>query len=244
MSGFEHLKAELSGFGDLKVWSVLVTIFGDQAPHEGDTLAGTALAALTADLGIRPEALRVALHRLRKEGWIETQKSGRTSSYRLSESARAETRAVHDYIYAEEIAPPAAWYLRVYENPSAPPGPSGALELGAGLYLTDRPHGQGDAEVLDARLDTPHLPEWVRTRVMPDDIHQSYAAFLDVLDRIRPARIPNADRPALRILILHTWRRLVLRHPPLAASAMGPGWIGAKCRRRVTACLAEMPRTT
>ena len=74
---------DLLKLGEVKVWSVLVTLFGDLAPGQTDHLAGPDVSRLVERLAIKPEALRVALHRLRKDNWIESSKSGRISHLSL-----------------------------------------------------------------------------------------------------------------------------------------------------------------
>ena len=61
----------LAALGDLRVWSVIITIFGDSVQPRGGTVAATTLARITGRMAIRPEALRVALHRLARDGWLE-----------------------------------------------------------------------------------------------------------------------------------------------------------------------------
>ena len=69
--------AQLRDSSDLRVWSVIVTLMGDLTVMgtpgaDASGVSGQALGKVMAALGIRPEATRVALHRLRKDGWIES----------------------------------------------------------------------------------------------------------------------------------------------------------------------------
>lgn len=93
-----------------KVWSVIVTIFGDLAKNHGDEISGPLLSMIMENIGIRPKAIRVAIHRLRKDNWIESRKEGRVSQYRLSAKGYAES----------EVSRP-----RIYENVQAPDQNSG-----------------------------------------------------------------------------------------------------------------------
>ena len=51
-----------------------------------------------------------------------------------------------------------------------------------------------------------------------------------------------ADATALRLLTLHHWRRLRLRHGDLPDLLLGEGWEGAAARRAVMAVLNRFPR--
>ena len=114
---------DLRGFGDLKVWSFLVTLFGDLAADEGAELSGPLVSRLSTRLGIKPEALRVALHRLRKDGWIDSRREGREARHCLTRSARADTKAVHSVVYSRTLMQPKQIFLLTFAtNPPARAG--------------------------------------------------------------------------------------------------------------------------
>ena len=76
--------AQILGVETPRVWSFIVTIFGDLARHDDRYISSRTLNRLTAEIGVKPEATRVALYRLRKEDWLESTKFGRESHYRLT----------------------------------------------------------------------------------------------------------------------------------------------------------------
>ena len=63
----------------LRVWSLVITIFGDCATLRGGTIAMTDLQAITTLLRIEPGALRTAMSRLAKENWLIRTKVGKNS---------------------------------------------------------------------------------------------------------------------------------------------------------------------
>ena len=73
-TAFEAVVSDLRGDIPPRVWSLLVTVFGDLA-QDGSALPGTVLGEIMSRVGIKPEAMRVALHRLRKDGWIESERA-------------------------------------------------------------------------------------------------------------------------------------------------------------------------
>lgn len=228
----------LSALGDLKVWSVLVTILGDLTPRSAPRVPGPYLTALTARLGIRAEALRVARHRLRKDGWIQLIAEGRINHYGLSASARVETEAVRDRIYAARIDPTAERFLCV--SPEAEP-PRGALGLSVGGYLhTQMPV---KAQALCARLEGP-LPGWVPGALGLDWAETAFDQLDGVLAAPVPQNLAAIDRVALRVLVLHNWRRVVLRLPERAEPLLGDTWAAARCRTRVAMWLDALPAPT
>ena len=50
----------------LKLWSVLVTCLGDVSRSGTADVAGLTLSALIERMGLQPQAMRVALHRLKR----------------------------------------------------------------------------------------------------------------------------------------------------------------------------------
>jgi len=236
------LKNDLIAFGDLKVWSVLVTIFGDLAPSDVDFIPGPVLSALTGQMGIRPEALRVALHRLRKDGWIEASKAGRVSHYRLSAHGRAETEAARHRIYGPFAPHDTGWFLRIWQDAPAARIPQGWLDLGRGMYLTpDNP--QPSTGWIVARLLPGALPDWAADRLIPQDVCAGYTRLAGILEAHSPLAPDNLlDALTQRILILHAWRRLILRHPGACLDLLGPDWPGARSRILVLRCLKLLPR--
>ncbi|TNF17581.1 MAG: PaaX family transcriptional regulator, partial [Rhodobacteraceae bacterium] len=62
----------------------MISVFGVLAQDESARIIGPLLRLLTERIGITPAAMRVAIHRLRKDGWIDSQRHGRTSVYFLT----------------------------------------------------------------------------------------------------------------------------------------------------------------
>lgn len=222
---------DLRALGDVKVWSVLVTVFGDRAAERQAHIAGPDLSRLLEPLGIKPEALRVALHRLRKDGWIDSDKTGRISLYQMTERARTETMSVRDYVYSPELTPPAqVWLVHAARDLEAP-----------GLFALDRRTGLSAKRLADARhisgaLDPASLPGWIEDTILSEAEHARYAALLGLLERYDPKDI-ETDQAPVRVMILHCWRRLVLRQSPLAMSLLPPDAPAHQCRRAVMAWL-------
>lgn len=229
-----------------RTWSLIVTLFGDLARAPGAEVSGPVLSAITGRIGVRPEAMRVALHRLRKDGWIASRRAGRVSYYRLTPAGRAEAQAASPRIYGTAPPLPERWHVLV-----AGPGDAegriardselvaeGYLALAAGVWLAV---GSGDDRDGFFRLAGEEIgvPDWLRRTLLPDPLADCYAAFDATLADVNtalasgnPARLPDLDRAVLRGLIVHGWRRLVLRHPALPDRFFPEGWAGPSARLR------------
>lgn len=236
----------LRGCGPLKAWSVIVTILGDLAAAEGARVPGPLITALTEPLTVKPEALRVAIHRLRRDGWIVSERDGRTSLYGLSAHGRAITLEAAGRIYGAEPPPPVPWHVVITENAEA----MQALDLPDLVLLGPRvallpgdPGGIADT-ALAWEVRPGALPGWLRALLVPDTLAEAHARLAAALDAALQLPAPEAalDRAVLRLLALHQWRRLLLRQGPAIEALMGPDWPGAGCRMRVNALLARLER--
>lgn len=237
----QHLIEELIAFGDLKVWSVLVTILGDLASGKGDSLPGPFLSGLTNRLGIRTEAQRVALHRLRKDGWITVERDGRVSLYGLSDLARAETQSVQSRVFDAIIPRPERCCI-VLADPAGPGAQIDGVALGGGAVLTIAPP-KGPPGLLISELAVADLPGWAQDKAVSPGLQEDYERLLALVSPpLDLADLSESDRLALRILVLHRWRRLVLSHTRTAAHLMGADWTGNICRARVHEVLDALPR--
>ncbi len=232
----------LAETGELRVRSFIVTLFGDLARQEGTTLSGAALRALTGQVGIKPEAMRVALHRLRKDGWISSRRVGRTSLYYLSTYGRTQTQAVCARIYGHAGKKVEIWHVLIASNGREPAPEHSLFSPLPGVYL-----GTGPAPdmpgflALSGRLGP--LPDWLEAAVIGADLRRDYADFkarLIRLEALLPDNIGSLERNVLRGLIVHGWRRLLLRHPDLPDWFFSADMPITPCRAHVITLLTRL----
>src|SRR3989440_696967 len=97
----EQLKREPSRTG-----SIVITVFGDAiVPRGGSVWLGTLLEFFKA-LDIDSGVVRTAMSRLAADAWLERNKVGRNSFYRLAKSGRLTFDAATKHIYDP---PPSGW---------------------------------------------------------------------------------------------------------------------------------------
>lgn len=234
--------------GPIRVWSLVVTILGDLCQRPEDFLPGRTLNMLVERLGINNQALRVALHRLRRDGWIRTERDGRASNYFLSDQGRAMTQSVRDQIYTP--IPTRNIPIRmVMAAPSVPAAdfadllPDDAMSLSARVALVADTDSQFD-DCLVTAFSPQTLPNWAIDTIAPPDLCSEYtqlhSAVTQMLNRSIPASL--ADRTAMRLVILHHWRRLILRQNVLADILMPADWAGSNAREAVMSALERYAR--
>ena len=247
---YEAALARLLDCGPLKTWSLIVTILGDLAAEEGARIAGPVLSALTEPMGVKPEALRVAIHRLRRDGWITSERDGRNSLYGLTAHGRGLTRAVSGRVYDKAVAPPGEWHVVIAQTAEALQALDhpGLMRIGpkAALLPGYADHGavQGlPATMLAWRVEPGALPDWAAAALAPEEMVRAYEGLVAALDLALGLPVPEDALQAtvLRLVALHEWRRLVLRHGPGVDTLLGD-WAGARARARIVALFERLAR--
>lgn len=246
-NAFDQTKAALLALGGQRVWSLMVTLFGDLVHAEGSAIDGPVLSDIMTGMDIRPEAVRVALHRLRNDGWIVSTKFGRTRRHALTASSRIETLKASARIYANPTVHDAAWQLALLEDP-ADVTREDMTKHGFALLLPRVYLGSASARLPDGTLTLSGgaAPAWLRQQIAPQMLEAEYKALLPHLQMAEQSLAPGMLDPLqtaiLRCLIVHNWRRIVLRHPTLPPALLPDNWAGHKCHTLVNSLLVRFPR--
>ncbi len=236
-----------------RVWSVIVSLFGDLAQGEGDQISGVALTEVAGLIGIRAEAIRVALHRLRKEGWIDSIREGRSSQHQLTQKGRQDTVSATPRIYARNAQSNGTWRIACAEDDAGlnkikqPQTGYIALSRRVALIADYGIALPPDLLVFQANSDV--VPRWMQDRICPPDLTEAAATLEHALLKsnalIRDAaNFDPVQRAAMRTLIVHRWRRVVLRIPDLPNMFFPPDWPGETCRRLTFDLLDQLPTPT
>lgn len=237
----------LLALGPLKVWSVVVTIMGDLCRAPEDRIEGPLLTRLVEGMGINNQALRVALHRLKRDGWIEAERDGRVSSYALTAEGRARTEAVRPVIYAAAPPAPVPVSLVLPEPAMATQDfidalPDDTVFPGTRSALTTGPLDPALTHALVTTLDTAALPDWIASVVISPEALADYTRLAQALETLGPAPDDLVTRTILRLIAFHHWRRMRLRHGTLPDLILGPDWPGAQARTAIARTLDAHPR--
>lgn len=245
---FAQLVARVLGSSTPRVWSLLVTMFGDLALTPQARLSGATVNAITAAIGIKPEATRVALHRLRKEDWIVSHRTGRQTRYGLTSHGRTQTTAAAPRVYGPAATGTSA-YL-VLENPSLPtdwPADQDAVttvQIGPKVVVTTS-STKSDQHLKLALNPDMDLPQWVSDKLCPPEIQSASRdlsqRFLQILEGASLEDLPLLQRTAIRVVIVHEWRRLILRTPAFPETLLKDQWRGEECRVAFHTLLTRLP---
>ena len=245
-----ELTDDLRALGGQRVWSLMISLFGDLAQGEGDAIEGPVLSAIMAALKVKPEAARVALHRLRNDGWVTSVKSGRISRHSLSAKGGRESAAASPRIYAPPLDGPRDWQLVMLETSDgevqAQMGLDGFRQILPRVFI-----GPLDVEGPKGALALPGqaAPPWLMAQILPEYVAQDYGKLQQTLSALsgylpEPKDLSALDIAVLRCLIVHNWRRLVLKHPAPPRALISETSALHQCHVSVATLLARFPRPT
>lgn len=194
--------------GRPRIWSLVITIFGDSVQPRGGVIQTTRLSAILGRMGIEQGALRTALSRLSSDGWVQSERHGRTSSYRLLGAARAEFLSATDRIYAPFSTDTAHTWCVSTNSENA------ALDLG-GLYLASASPGQSDLDFCMTGTLHAISKDFILSKLdrAQSEATEKLVEDLAILRRAIPKH--PLDSLVARTLLVHRWRRLILRYPEL-----------------------------
>ncbi|MEP1442785.1 MAG: PaaX family transcriptional regulator C-terminal domain-containing protein [Hyphomicrobiales bacterium] len=235
---------ELHKSSRLRVWSIVVTIFGDLVQPRGTPISTQELLQLTEAIGVEGNALRTAMSRLAKEGWVTRHKQGRTSAYSLSQSGANTFLAASERIYNPNFFSTSNhWHLAVCKEPIDPTTIDHATSflINKTTCLSQDLTARKDCLAIKATIED--MPNWLKDQLIPQTLCDNYKTLHDLLRSIgvtQAKSLTPLEAMALRFITVHFWRRLVLRHPLLPAHLVDADWVGNKTHRRVKQLYAEI----
>ncbi|MDX5593542.1 phenylacetic acid degradation operon negative regulatory protein PaaX [Pseudovibrio sp. SPO723] len=258
----EDLISHLHRRERLRVWSIIITIFGDAVlPRGGEVWLGS-LLEICERLQIEAGSVRAAMSRLAQDGWVSRERSGRKSFYRLAEAGRAEFERASIRIYAPlDRKWEGSWTILIVSEAAGEGRDARRRQLkacGFGAVAPTvfiRPEvseglpvptlEQGDF-IFTSRLEAPSNAEALGVVAWSlDELEEDYSRFMDVYGPLHETlkageQLTPLSAMAARTLLIHDFRRLVLRDPMLPADVIGDKWIGDEARRLVANCYSAL----
>ena len=225
-----HINRLHSG-GRLRVWSLIVTFFGDAVNPRGRRVALSVLQDAMALLNVEAGAVRTALSRLAKDGWVERARDGRLSFYQLSPQGRFAFDEATRRIYSP--GPPdwrGEWTIAITDADHADRMRAhGFVPLGGPAWIkAGEEPGEPPQDVLVIRGHGTAFPPGLIRLWEPETLARQYDTFIADWLGFDPANLSPAQAMAARTLLIHDWRRLVLRDPHLPAALLPDDWPGSR----------------
>jgi phenylacetic acid degradation operon negative regulatory protein len=232
---------------------LLFTLLGEFVlPGDGTAWTSAVLAAF-ARLGVEQKTTRQALMRTAASGWLDAEKVGRRTRWRLTASAQKMLTDGADRIYSF-TGPAESWngrwllvYARIPESDRRARHVvrsrlswAGFGSLGAGLWISPRPDREGEAiSVLREAGVAADAHVFVASRSGLADVQVMVAAAWDLgaieaqyegfIEEFRASAA--ADVLARQVELVHAWRRFPSIDPVLPRELLPARWSGLKAAR-------------
>ena len=248
----------------LRVWSLIVTIFGDAIEPRGGVLRLNALQQIINRMGIGDNAFRTAMSRLASDGWLKRKRIGRASYYSPTDMAKRENAKACETIYR-------------FSDSTTPKKNDGsvcfAVSKLAGGFSTETKSLLHDANFgfignktavspragnKVAKYDISDVAIFNAREQIEDeiiDVFKSAKFYKNYADNYRvfasQAKILKTnlkkckslsplDAMVLRSLLVHNWRRIVLRDVQWPKFARNKNWPGFKAQTLMKSLYREL----
>jgi phenylacetic acid degradation operon negative regulatory protein len=232
---------------------LLLTLLGEFVLPEGGTAWTSAVLAVFVRLGVEEKTTRQALMRTAAAGWLEAEKVGRRTRWRLTASAQKMLTEGAERIYSF-AGPAESWdgrwllvYARIPESDRRARHVvrsrlswAGFGSLGGGLWISPHPDREDEAigvlreagVAADAHVFVARRSGLADVRVMVaaawdlGAIEEQYEGFLEEFGTAAPA-----DVLARQVELVHAWRRFPAIDPALPRELLPPRWSGLEAAR-------------
>jgi phenylacetic acid degradation operon negative regulatory protein len=244
----------------MRTTSLIVSLFGDVVSQHGQVIRlGSLVEALDA-LGVNQRLVRTSVFRLVKDGWLESERVGRCSYYRFSSFGLHEYERAARRIYAlEQKNWQGRWQilipLTVPEQNRE--GLRRSLLWQGFRAITPETYarpGDGDSDLLESldelgatrqvlllEADTAPTTSFKTVKGMVQEswkLREVALAYREFIARYRPLQKFLATEKGIapqaafiaRTLLIHDYRRVLLRDTPLPDELLPPAWPGEEAK--------------
>lgn len=239
----------------LRTGSLVISIFGDAIAVHGNSVWLGSLINVLEPFGINQRLVRTSVFRLEKDGWLEKEQIGRRSYYTLTQQGRARFHDASRRIYSgprQEWS--GSWCLVLLAGVDAAYRDNIRKELRwlgfAPFSLNVLAHPAADLQGIEERLEqldgndqilimeatannnrSGYLRKLVLDSWSLQELDERYTNFLECFRPLYKAARTNSKRePELafrvRILLIHEYRKILLRDPFLPSALLPEHWKG------------------
>lgn len=259
----------------IRASSLIITLYGDAIEPHGGTVWLGSLIQLLEPMGISERLIRTSIFRLTKEGWLSAEKVGRRSYYSLTGTGRRRFDNAFKRVYSSNVPVwDGAWCLVVLSQLSPDKRKVVREELewqGFGAIAPtvlasprcDRRdlsttlqelEALDDSVIFETRTQDVLASRALRAQVREswniDELSRHYSEFIQLFRPLwKELREQESLQPSdcflARTLLIHEYRRLLLRDPQLPDELLPGDWEGRSARQlcrniyRIIYCSAE-----
>jgi phenylacetic acid degradation operon negative regulatory protein len=233
--------------------AALFDLYGDHLRERGGAAPVAAIIELLDALDIAAPAVRTAVSRMVRQGWLEPFRDGRGPGYRLTDRAwrRLDEAAVRIFGKQDLSAWDGRWSVLIVERThersrrerlqrgleylgyrlldgTAWVAPQGSVEAEAVIGAEGLAYDEFRADFAGDRL------ELVDRLYGLDALAAAYNEWLSLAREVVDSAGHNIDDRAAfatRSRLLHEWRKFLFRDPGLPSALVPDGWPGLEARR-------------
>lgn len=240
--------------------SLLFDLWGDYIQHRGGEVGTTALVRYLAEFGISEPALRQALSRMTRQGWVQVRRVAARSCYSLTERGQKRiTEACRRVYEPVDTQWDGYWRMLTYSIPESMRTRrddlrhelswTGFAPVASGTWLSPNPLEEAVQELIErydigkyvdlflARHKGPGTPQELVARCWDlAAIQQGYDQFVgrwqSRLERFQHGH-DMADHRCFveKLELVHDYRKFLFVDPGLPSDLLPPGWRGFDARR-------------
>jgi len=237
----------------VKARSLVFDLFGDYLRYRDGVVRLRSLVALMDAFDVPETTVRVVVTRLRKEGWLDSEKSGRETTYSLTPAAWHLLDEGRSRIFERARGPwDGQWHMVMYSVPETDRATREQLRkklawLGFGPLTASvwvSPHDRTQAvrmefaTLANVQIDTFHSrsdgAEWDRDiasrcwdlAALDGDYVELLAEYKPKLALYRRGKLQGRDALVERMQLIHDYRRFPFRDPDLPPELLPGDWSG------------------
>lgn len=250
--------------GDTSARSLLLTVLGEYVLRGDGPVWTTALVGVLDRLGIEEKSARQALARTAADGWLTSERVGRSVRWSITPPGRRLLTEGAERIYAFGAGGTSwdgMWLILYVTVPEAKRrlrhrlrtklSWAGLGSPGPGMWIAPSTAREGEARAVIEELGvesgalsfTARFAGIGSQRAMVkrawdlDAVAARYRAFIAEFRGLRPG---SADATLLaQTRLVHEWRRFPFLDPRLPSELLPDGWVGARARELFAARYAE-----
>lgn len=245
----------------LRAGSLIISLFGDAITPRSDNVWLGSLFQLLEPFGINERLVRTSVYRLVNENWLQADKQGRRSYYSLTASGSKRFESAFEHVYQMTTPHWQGSWCLVFLNQLENDKRKHIKEelhwlsfgsLGNDVMLHPRMNRldiitlledlgvQQDVTVLQTESISEKSPKALYKQVNEswnlDNLAQSYRIFIETFNPLFQAVKESMDLSEeechlARTLLIHEYRKIVLKDPQLPDPLLPTDWDGYKARK-------------
>lgn len=257
----DHLISDFRNKRPLRAGSLIITIYGDAIVPRGGTVWLGSLMKLLEPIGISQRLIRTSVYRLVQESWLQTEKIGRCSYYSLTGPGLRRFEQAFQNVYSLSTKEWSGSWCLVFLNQLDPEMKQKVREelkwLGFGSMapgVMEHPRLQRneltptlqelgaleDTIVMQTQPMEQKSPRALRRQVRESwNLDQLAGRYRRFLEQFRPVwrelqagdSLSCQDCLVVRTLLIHEYRKILLRDPQLPDELLPGDWEGRSAKQ-------------